>query len=135
MPSDIMDKLFSNKKFLIIDDDEFIREYIHCILEDEGGTIFEAENGTKGLSQLSKQMVDLIITDLIMPDKEGIETIREIRHMHPQLKIIAMSGAVNGSQYLLITKALGAEGILTKPFTREELIPLISKILSEDTAV
>lgn len=128
-----MDKILGNKKILIIDDDEFIREYIHCILEDEGCTIFEAENGTKGLSQLSKQMVDLIITDLIMPDKEGIETIREIKQMHPQLKIIAMSGAVNGTQYLLITKALGADGIITKPFTREELIPLISKVFSEDS--
>lgn len=113
---------------LIIDDDETIREYLHCILEEEGFTVFEAENGSEGTDFLVINKVNLIITDLIMPEKEGIETIREIKNSYPSCRIIAMSGAMNRDNYLTITKALGADAVIRKPFQRDELLATIAAI-------
>jgi len=118
----------SGKTILIIDDDETIREYLHCILENEGFTVLEAENGTSGIEMITKNIVDIIISDLIMPEKEGIETIREIKNFRPECRIIAMSGAANRDNYLLITKALGADAIIKKPFSREVVLEAISTI-------
>lgn len=116
------------KRVLIIDDDESIREYLHCMLEDEGYSVLEAENGSEGLDHMVTHPIDVIITDLIMPEKEGIETIREIRELYPDCRIIAMSGAINSESYLMITKALGAHAIIRKPFLREAVLTAVQSV-------
>ncbi len=118
-------------RILIIDDEELVRLTIRQMLEDDGHTIAEAENGNEGISKLADFEADLIITDLLMPDKEGLEMITEIRSSHPELKIIAMSGGArfNGLHYLDSAKKLGAHEILPKPFSSQVLRGVIGNAL------
>lgn len=117
------------KRILVIDDDETIREYIQLLLEDEGFNVSVAENGSAGLEIFNRESIDLIITDLIMPEKEGLETIQDMRKLDPSSKIIAMSGASNRESYLSISSVLGAQAVLYKPFKPSELLNLVSSIL------
>jgi len=113
---------------LIIDDDATIREYLHFILEEEGYAVLEAENGCRGIELLEHHPVSIIITDLIMPEKEGIETIGEIKSTYPECRIIAMSGGINRDNYLSITQVLGAHAIIKKPFNRSEALAAIAAV-------
>ena len=119
------------KKILVVDDDDLIRELIYEILEPSGYQIFLADNGNKALEILDREPIDLIITDIIMPDKEGIETIIEIKKKLPQAKIIAMSGGgqLDANSYLSIAKKLGVKATITKPFDPVQLLQTIEKIL------
>lgn len=118
-------------KILIIDDDIQIRKVIRKSLEREGHSVIEATNGVEGIETYRKQPTDLVITDIIMPEKEGIETIKDISREFPGIKIIAMSG---GSHHLAptlmleVARCLGAIRTLTKPFTYEELIEAVNSI-------
>lgn len=110
---------------LVIDDDASVRKFIATTLKREKHTVFEAENGTEGLQVLQQERgIDLIITDLIMPEKEGIETIMEVRKMNPAIKIVAISGGgkVGPDNYLVLADALGANATLKKPFSGQELL-------------
>ena len=107
---------------IIIDDEEAIREYTRFILEEEGMRVFEATDGNRGLVTATVHPPDLIVTDLVMPDKEGIETIREIRSRFPGCGIVAMSGASNSDSYLSMARCLGAHGVVRKPFNREQFL-------------
>jgi len=116
---------------LVIDDDENVRRLICKMLETEKNEIFEAENGNKGMKLIkSNPDVDLVITDLIMPEKEGLETIRELRQDFSHIKIMAISGGgkIDPQNYLPIAKGMGADITLNKPFTRQELLNAIRKI-------
>lgn len=118
-------------RILIIDDDMQIREMLRQMLEFEGYKIQEAANGKEALKMQSQNPADLVITDLIMPEKEGIETIREMRKMFPDVKIIAMSGGgvVGPESYLKIAKSLGAQKTFVKPIERKILLKGISEML------
>ena len=96
-------------KILIIDDEAPIRSMLKDILEDEGYEVVEAENGEVGISQYRNDPTDVVITDIVMPDKEGIATIRELKKEFPDIKIIAMSGGGRGGadDYLLMAEAFG----------------------------
>jgi CheY-like chemotaxis protein len=122
-------------KTLIIDDDNEFRAMLREMLEKAGyNNVKEAENGNIGVKLFSEDPFDLVITDIIMPDKEGIETIMELRKDCPSLKIIAMSGgaAIGDSRsYLSLAGHLGADRMLEKPFKRSELINTIQELLSE----
>ncbi|MCE1272919.1 MAG: response regulator [Chlorobiaceae bacterium] len=110
---------------LVIDDDAAVRKFIATTLKRENHTIFEAENGTEGILMLQQERdIAVIITDLIMPEKEGIETIMEVRKMNPSIKIIAISGGgkVGPENYLVLADALGANATLKKPFSGQELL-------------
>jgi len=112
-------------QILVIDDDAIVRNLIGKMLEDSGFEILYAGNGVEGLKMVeSNPEIELVITDLIMPEKEGIETIRELKQNRPEIKIIAISGGgrVNADNYLHLATLLGANAILTKPFTKSELI-------------
>jgi CheY-like chemotaxis protein len=100
-------------------------------LEDEGYDVLEAPNGKEGIELFKEERADLIICDLIMPEKEGIETIMELRRDFPEVKIIAMSGGGRGGadQYLSSAKSLGANAALIKPFERETLLAVVSELL------
>lgn len=110
---------------LVIDDDAAVRKFIGIILKKEDHTVFEADNGMSGLQLLhTNHEIAIVITDLIMPEKEGIETIMEIRRRYPAIKIIAISGGgkVGPENYLVLADALGAHTTLKKPFSGQELL-------------
>ena len=117
---------------LIIDDEEIVRRSIRSILEPEGHVIREAATGEEGISTTYKQTPDLIITDIFMPDKDGLEVIQELRQKAPSLKILAITGGgVNHSFNLLPqAKVFGARATLQNPFLREELIAAVDQALN-----
>src|SRR5687768_12074125 len=89
-------------KILLIDDDDAFRKVVRLALTSMGHDVIEACDGGEGLRLLKANSIDLVLTDLIMPDKEGIETIMEIQRMRPELKIIAMSGGGRISPKVLL---------------------------------
>ncbi len=120
-------------RILIIDDDIQIREMLSQMLEKEGFEVAYAENGIKAERIYRKTSVDLVITDIIMPDKEGLETIVELRRDFPHIKIIAISGGgrIGPEPYLKIAKSMGAMFTFVKPIDRKELVDAIRKALGE----
>jgi DNA-binding response OmpR family regulator len=116
---------------LVIDDEESIRSMLAIILEKEGHRVTVAENGKIGMSRFKAEGADLIITDLVMPEQEGVETIMQLRQQHPTFPIIAMSGGGSRADtYLAICKRLGVRHTLAKPFTMDELIKTVAAVLS-----
>jgi len=117
---------------LVIDDDEGIRSLLRNLLEREGYEVMEAGNGKVGLKLLRENGADLIITDLIMPEKEGIETIRELRRDFTDVKIIAISGggAIGPETYLQMAKSMGAHRVFGKPFQLKEISDAIRDLLN-----
>lgn len=118
-------------QILVIDDEQQVRSMLKEILEDEGYDVFEAEDGDKGLRLCEDQSFDLVITDLIMPNKEGIETIRELRKNFPEIKVIAISGGgrVVPTTYLGHAQQFGAVRTFQKPIEFTELLDAIEEIL------
>ena len=101
------------------------------MLTIDGYKVYQAYNGDDGLKKLLKiPGIELIITDIIMPEKEGIEIIREVKKKYPHMKIIAISGGgrIGAHSYLNLAKSLGADQILEKPFSKTDLVNLIKKI-------
>jgi len=117
-------------RLLVIEDEPLVRQTVRMILALDGHSIFEAENGALGLAQLDQNKVDLVLTDLIMPGTEGIETIKQIRLHHPHLKIVAMSGTGASDLYLNAASKLGANAILQKPFLPAQLRETVARALS-----
>jgi len=118
-------------KILIIDDELQAREMMKEMLVREGHDVVAAANGAEGLEAFHKQKSDLVVTDLIMPDKEGIETIIEIKSIASEVKIIAVSG---GGRYdpkdsLKMAQTLGADIVFKKPFERKEFISAVGELL------
>ncbi len=93
--------------------------------------VLEAADGEEGIRLLHQNKVDLAITDIFMPDKDGILTIKDIRHNFPDVKIIAMSGggSIGSTNSLHVAKVLGAEEVFSKPFEPEELLSTIQEML------
>lgn len=117
---------------LVIDDDASVREVVSEMLRLEGYEVTIAENGEEAISRLAKQRFELVITDLIMPEKEGIETIAEIRRNDDSIPIIAISGGgrLGPGDYLETARYIGADATLAKPFARQELLTTIDRLLS-----
>lgn len=118
-------------KILVIDDDEQVRALLHEILARAGFEVVEAANGAEGVRAYRSAPSDLIITDLIMPEKEGVETILELRSEFPSARIVAISGGGrNGAKdYLAIASRLGARRVVAKPFSRHEILDAIQAAL------
>lgn len=118
---------------LLIDDDDLLRTTLRVALDRLGYAVAEARNGQEGLRLLAERPTDLVITDILMPEKEGIETIMELNRSGRGVKIIAMSGGGRGGacNYLSVAKRLGAAGILEKPFTLEQMSATISRVLGD----
>ncbi|MBI5315339.1 MAG: response regulator [Nitrospirae bacterium] len=116
---------------LIIDDDDSLRDSLRRTLHREGYIIIEASEGGRGLKQLERQPVDLILLDMFMPDKDGLETIMELRRTHPGIRVIAMSGGgFKGTVDVLpVATKLGVRRTLSKPFTREQLLEALREEL------
>ena len=116
---------------LIIDDESEVRYAIRAVLEDIGHTVREAGTGTEGLERFQEGKYDLVICDIIMPDKEGIETIVEIRQIEPDQRIVAISGGgrIKKEDYLAVAAAVGATHTISKPFDAETLTEMVTRIL------
>jgi CheY-like chemotaxis protein len=121
-------------KILVIEDDSSFRNVLVQMLEKAGHTVRSAEDGNKALEICPVFQPDVVLTDIIMPDKEGLETIQELLQLCPQMRIIAMSGGgrVGPDSYLPLAKKLGAKATLQKPFMRDELMAAISEVLESD---
>ena len=118
-------------RILIIEDNEDMRGMLALALRHEGFEVALAADGARALEELQKAPADLIVTDLFMPDKDGIETIEEIRRKHPAAKIVAMSGwqSEQGPDYLDVAREIGAIGTLRKPFDPADLVRIIRQVL------
>lgn len=118
-------------RVLIIDDDEQIRQMLCRMLEQVGYTVDDAQNGAEGIARFRKQPYDLVLTDLIMPEKEGIEMIIELKSEFPDVKIIAMSGGarMGPDAYLQLADSLGAERCFSKPIPRADLLDAIRALI------
>jgi CheY-like chemotaxis protein len=119
-------------RILIIDDDDRVRWIVHEILERAGHEIIEASNGVEGIKMYRAKPTDLVITDIIMPEKEGMEIISELRAEFPGVKIIAVSGGGEHGEadYLEIAGKLGAQRVLSKPFVFEDLLKAVTEVLA-----
>jgi CheY-like chemotaxis protein len=121
------------KRILLIEDDENIRKMLRISLEEYGYAVTEACDGKQGLASYKASPADLVLTDLVMPEKEGLETIRDLRKSYPHVKIIAMSGGsrTNVGENLKMAKLLGAAALVSKPFEVSTLAATIAKLLGE----
>ena len=120
------------ERVLIIDDEELVRVTLRQILENAGYETSEASDGRQALADYKVSRPDLVITDIIMPDKEGIETIIELRAMDPDAKIIAISGGgrIGASDYLELAKRLGANKVIPKPLNSEKLLQAVEIVMA-----
>lgn len=119
------------KRILVIDDEEQICEMLHKKLESVGYVVEEAQNGKIGLKLHRENPFDLIITDIFMPEKEGLETIRELRKEQPALKIVAITGGYSSGpdELLSVARMLGADRTFAKPFKLKEITEAINELL------
>ena len=120
-------------RVLIIDDDPTIRSLVGGIVETMGNTIVEARDGRAGVEVFSREKIDLIVTDIVMPEQEGIETIGAIRRLDRVVPILAISGSstIGGAgDYLRAAAALGASATLQKPFAADHIIDTIDRLLA-----
>ncbi len=119
-------------RILIIDDDDQIRILLRQVMEWAGHEVIEAADGREGMIQQRKQQADLVITDLIMPEQEGLETITLLRKEYPLVKIIAISGGgrIGPDAYLPAAQELGADRVFSKPFDVRELATTVKELLT-----
>ena len=121
----------STKHVLVVDDDEMMRAFVKELLLIHNFTVTEAANGKLGLKEFRENTPDLVITDIIMPEMEGISFIRELRSHNKNIPIIAMTGNVHGrmEEFLDISSQLGADALLRKPIKSKEFLDSINKLL------
>ena len=118
-------------RILVVDDEEQVRLLLRQVLERSGYQVIEASNGKVALDLIREEAVDLIITDLVMPEKEGMEMIIELKKEFPEIKVIAISGGgrVAPEEYLRISRVLGAMRTFAKPIDRKELLTAVEGVL------
>lgn len=120
-----------NRTVLVIDDEPGVARMIKLMLDDVGYRVVLASGGRGAIENLIRESVDLVITDILMPEIEGIELIRHIKEAHPTVRVIAISGGgqSRNPDFLRFAQRLGADATLPKPFRREELLAVVAKIL------
>ena len=118
-------------RILVIEDDVAVRTVIRKMLVKNGHEVIEAPDGKVGIKHFWESPADLIITDILMPEKEGIVTIMELRRDFPDVSILAISGGgvITSSDYLALAKKIGATHTLSKPFKSKELIGVVEELL------
>ena len=122
---------------LIVEDEKDLREMLKISLIRRKFVVYEAENGKEAITHFKPSFTDLVITDLIMPDEDGLKVIIKLRELKPSVKIIAISGGgkAGPASYLNLAKALGADAIYSKPFSINELIAKIEELLTIEQPV
>ena len=111
------------QRILLVDDDDLSRGAVQKMLERSGYGVYSTASGTEALNHYRAERADLVITDLIMPDLDGLEVIQELRKIEPKVRILAISGGgrVDAEEYLSVARKFGAVQVLTKPFSGQEL--------------
>jgi CheY-like chemotaxis protein len=111
-------------KILVIDDDHLVRYTLSKILSSYGYEVVTASDGKRGMTVLRDEHPDVVITDIIMPEQEGIDTIIQIRRERPGIKIVAISGGgrIRNIDFLEMAQSLGADEVIAKPFEADELL-------------
>jgi CheY-like chemotaxis protein len=122
----------ASASILIIDDDAAVSRTLSLILTRAGYHVSTAASGRKGLELLGSGGIDLVLTDIIMPELDGIEAIRRIRVEYPGLRIIAMSGGgqIDKADFLHMAEVLGADRVIEKPVRNERLLELVSAVMA-----
>ena len=119
------------RRILVVDDSADIRGFMRAALEHEGYRVALAENGREALDLQRERPAELLITDIFMPDVDGIETIARFKSEFPSVRVVAMSagGAAKMQDYLRIAGYIGADAVLAKPFEVEELVRTVRRVL------
>jgi DNA-binding response OmpR family regulator len=118
------------RRILVIDDEEDIRVLLRDVFQEKGYNVVEAANGEAGLRIFQTMPVDLVMTDILMPEKEGLSTIMDLKKTNPKLKIIAMSGGtLKSGHYLNVALKFGADKVLEKPFHLQTVIQAVEELL------
>jgi DNA-binding response OmpR family regulator len=119
---------------LLVEDDKELREMLKMSLFRSGFTVMEAENGKDAIAHFKPLVTDLVVTDLIMPEEDGLKVVIKLRELKPSIRIIAISGGgkVGPGSYLNLAKALGADAIFPKPFSIIDLISKIENLLDNE---
>lgn len=116
---------------LVIDDDHESREVIAELLKQKGHVVFLAADGIEGLEIARRKGVDVAVTDIVMPRRDGLETIQELRRDFPEMRIVALSGGVAGQgqhNYLTIASALGADAVMSKPVDVPRFLDTVTEL-------
>lgn len=120
---------------LLIENDDAVREVLRIGLLAAGYSVSEAANGRQGINSFRKAPSDLVITDIYMPDRDGLEVIEALRRTHPTVRIVAISGASGSMNYLKRAQLLGATRVLTKPLSMPTVLRIVNELLGKnDTA-
>jgi CheY-like chemotaxis protein len=119
---------------LLVEDDKELREMLKLSLLRSGYRVMEAENGKDAILHFKPLVTDLVVTDLIMPEEDGLKVVIKLRELKPSIRIIAISGGgkVGPGSYLNLAKALGADAIFSKPFSINDLISKIELLLDNE---
>jgi CheY-like chemotaxis protein len=119
---------------LIVEDDKELREMLKMMLLRKNFTVLEAENGKAAITHFKPTLTDVVVTDLIMPEEDGLKVVIKLRELKPSIKIIAISGGgkVGPGSYLNLAKALGADAIYSKPFSLNDLVSKIEQLLDNE---
>ncbi len=121
-------------RILIIDDDDQIRKMLRQMLEQEGFEVSTAHEGGAGVKSHLRNPADMVITDIIMPDQEGLETIQKFKNEFPDVKVIAMSGGgrIGPESYLHLARKFGAMHTFIKPIDRDDFLNVVRQLLGLD---
>ena len=121
---------------LVVDDEPPLRRAIALALERAGHSVVRCENGKRAVQYLTYDEANLLITDILMPEMDGVETVRAVRRLKPELPILAMSGALpDPNAYLGLARFFGATTLLVKPFQTGELVEIAERLLAESSPV
>ena len=120
-------------RILLVDDDDHVRRPVQMNLTRTGHQVVEARNGREAMDIYQREKFDVVITDLIMPEQEGLETIQLLKRQNPNVRVIAISGGgrLSADNYLQLAEKLGALRTLSKPFTTEELVTAIAEVMAD----
>ena len=116
-------------RILLIEDDADSRTTLRRVLERAGHTVFEAANGQEGIERYRTTPTELVITDILMPERKGLETIMALRREFPAVKIIAVSGGIGPLDFLHVAARLGAQRTFAKPFDYRELLAAVQELV------
>jgi CheY-like chemotaxis protein/nitrogen-specific signal transduction histidine kinase len=126
--AELLERTTSDSTVLIVDDDASVRRLLRQNFEDCGYSVLEAGNGSEAVTTVDGHRVKLVVTDLFMPETDGLETIKELREKCPAVKILAISGAFHGG-FLRLATTMGADAVIKKPFTQEELTETVEQLM------
>jgi CheY-like chemotaxis protein len=124
-------KMSEKKTILVVDHEDSTRSMITGILEDAGYEVSEANNGKQAMHSLIRRKAQAVLTELVMPDSEGLELIKELQEFDPEVRVIAMCGVPRADTYLSVARALGARATLNKPLEPGQLLQTVSRVLSD----